>query len=272
MKLVYFGYDPLFSCLPVFLQQGYEFAAIYTGENGEFSDKVIEFAHKNGIQLCFDKPTAEHMQDWVEQGVELFFSAEYPWKIPVPKQLKYAVNHHPTLLPEGRGMTPLPHLLLQYPQHAGITLHKLDNQFDTGDILLQQPILLDELEDFDSLSAKIYQQSPALLTTLLQNIENVYLNAKTQGEGCVWPMITKQQQSLDWRQSTADLLKQLRAFGSLGCYAMIEGKTSIITKANGKPYHHQHQAGQVILSNAQCVIIATIDGELSISKSGLTCL
>ncbi|MFT4810150.1 MAG: methionyl-tRNA formyltransferase [Paraglaciecola sp.] len=61
MKIAYFGYDPLFSCLDVFLKQDYEFAAIYTGESGPFSDNVIQFADKNHINLCFGKPCLADM-------------------------------------------------------------------------------------------------------------------------------------------------------------------------------------------------------------------
>jgi methionyl-tRNA formyltransferase len=190
VKIAYFGYDPLFSCLDVFLKQGHEFAIIYTGESSVHSDKVIEFAQSNNIPLCFGKPSLAEMQTLHEQGVELFFSAEYPWMIPVPADLKYAVNLHPTLLPEGRGMTPLPHLILNQSIHAGITLHKLTNELDAGDILLQQVIPQAEDETFDSLSGKVFQQTPDLLSTLLSDIDVFYQNSQTHGEGSYWPSIT----------------------------------------------------------------------------------
>jgi methionyl-tRNA formyltransferase len=269
MKIAYFGYDPLCSCLDVFLKQDYQFAVIYTGETSPFSDKVIEFAKKNDIELCFKKPSLVNMQRLIEQGVELFFSAEYPWKIPVPDGLKYAINVHPTLLPEGRGMTPLPHLILKQSTYAGLTLHKLSNAFDTGDILLQQGISLEEQETFDSLSAKIFQQTPELLSLLLVNLDDVYRNSQVQKEGSYWPSITEAQQTLDWQQPTTRLLTTLRAFGSLGTYADIAGKACIITSAQGKHYQHHYRAGQVLLENEQHVIIATVDGELCIPQKAL---
>ncbi|WP_339720317.1 formyltransferase family protein [uncultured Paraglaciecola sp.] len=269
MKIAYFGYDPLSCCLDVFLQQEYEYTVIYTGESSPFSDKVIEFATQNNLNLCFEKPTLAKMQLLVEQGVELFFSAEYPWKIPVPTGLKYAINMHPTLLPEGRGMTPLPHLILKHSHYAGITFHKLENDFDSGDVLLQQAIALENNETFDSLSAKIFQQTPELLRALLSNLDDVYQNSQEQGEGSYWPSISKEQQSLDWQQPTAQLLTRLRAFGSLGTYADIAGQAYIITSAHGKQYQHQYSAGQVLLDNPQQIIVATVDGELCIPKKAL---
>jgi len=282
MKIAYFGYDPLSSCLDVFLQMGHEFIVIYTGESSVYSDKIIQFANQNNIDLIFEKPTIAKMKTLYEQGVELFFSAEYPWKIPIPVDLKYAINVHPTLLPEGKGMTPLPHLILKQSIYAGITLHKLSNEFDAGDILVQKPIPLDENEIFDSLSEKIFQQTPELLFTLLSDLDDFHENSQAQGEGSYWPSITAEQQTLNWQQPTAQLLTTLRAFGSLGTFTDIAGKACVITSvpfitsaplrssfAHGKCYQHHYSAGQVILNNKQQITIATIDGELCIPKTSL---
>jgi methionyl-tRNA formyltransferase len=267
MKIAYFGYDPLCSCLEVFFKQGHEFAVIYTGQSSPFSDKVIQFAQKNHIPVCFGQPTLTEMQNLIGLGVELFFSAEYPWKIPIPDKLKYAINVHPTLLPEGRGMTPLPHLILKQSIYAGITLHKLSDEFDTGDILLQKPISLDEDDTYDSLSHKIFHHTPDLLFAFLSDIDGYYQTSQTQGEGSYWPSITAEQQSIDWKQPTAKLLTTLRAFGSLGTYADIAGKTWVITSAHGRCYQHSYRAGQVILNNKLNITIATVDGELCIPKN-----
>jgi methionyl-tRNA formyltransferase len=272
MKIAYFGYDPLFSCLDVFLKLGHQIAVIYTGESSIFSDKVIQFAQKNKISLCFKNPSLSDMQALLEQGVELFFSAEYPWKIPIPADLKYAINVHPTLLPEGKGMTPVPHLILKQSIDSGITLHKLSHKFDTGDILLQKPIPLDENETFDSLSKKIFLQAPELLFTLLSDLDGYFLSSQGQGEGSYWPAITVGEQTIDWLQPTAVLLTTLRAFGSLGTYADIAGKACVITSAlsvNGRCYPHHYPAGQVILNTQQYITIATIDGELCIPTKSL---
>ncbi len=276
MKIAYFGYDPLLSCVDVFLKQGHQFAVIYTGENSGYSQKVIQFAQNNHIPLCFGKPNLTEMQTLVEQGVELFFSAEYPCKIPVPVELKYAINVHPTLLPEGRGITPLPHLILKQSIYAGVTLHKLSNEFDTGDTLLQKTISLEDDETFDSLSGKVFQETPDLLSRLLSDIDNYYQSSQEQGEGSDWPSITVGEQTLDWQQPIAQLLTRLRAFGSLGTYANISGKACVITStqfplsAQGKRYQHDYNAGQVILNDPQHITVATIDGELRIPKTIIT--
>jgi methionyl-tRNA formyltransferase len=209
------------------------------------------------------------MQSLVNDGVELFFSAEYPWKIPLPNELRYAVNVHPTLLPEGRGPTPLPIILLEQSKHAGVTLHKLSDEFDRGDILLQKAIGLDEKDTFDSLSNKVSKQTNELLTNLLSDLAVYYQHSQVQENGSDWPKLSKSQQTLDWQRTTEEVLKTIRAFGSLGTYADIQNQQFIITQASGRLLQHGIVAGEVLLNDQHQLAVATADGMVNIPKSAL---
>ncbi len=140
MKIAYFGYNAFSSCLELLVNLGHELVCVYTGEDSAYANRVISCSTTHQIPLCFDKPDQAQMDALVVAGVDLFLSAEYPWKIPVPLGLKFAINIHPTLLPDGRGPTPIPTLLLTHPQYAGVTFHKMTNELDGGDILLQKKI------------------------------------------------------------------------------------------------------------------------------------
>jgi methionyl-tRNA formyltransferase len=208
----------------------------------------------------------------VRSGVELFLSAEYPWKIPVPDQLKFAINIHPTMLPDGRGPTPLPLLLLAYPQHAGITLHKMTNKFDEGEVLLQKTIKIDENESFDTLSAKLYIETPLLLNKLLSNLNHYYENGTKQGESAGWEKLTRKDQTINWNRPTSKLLEQIRAFGSLGVYSELQGQSYLITAAEGVICEHNIKAGEIISIDEIRLVIASIDGLISMHRNGLISL
>jgi methionyl-tRNA formyltransferase len=272
MKIAYFGYNPFSSCLAVFTQTQYNFEAIFTGRPSAHSDQIIDFAYKHAIPLYFEKPTATQMQSLVNDGVELFFSAEYPWKIPLPNNLKYAINVHPTMLPEGRGQTPLPTLILEQSKHAGVTLHKLSDEFDRGDILLQHPISLDEHENFDSLSNKVSVKTSELLGYLLSDLASYYQRSKAQESGSDWPKLKRAQQTLDWQRPTHEVLKIIRAFGSLGTYADIQNHHFIITQASGRLLQHGVSAGEVLSNDQHQLAVATTDGMVSIPKSSILSL
>jgi methionyl-tRNA formyltransferase len=212
------------------------------------------------------------MDALIVAGVDLFLSAEYPWKIPVPNQLRFAINIHPTMLPDGRGPTPLPSLLLAYPQHAGVTLHKMTAELDEGDILLQKRIYIDKSESFDTLSAKLYIETPILLNKLLSNLNHCYKTSKRQEKGSSWHKLSRDDQTINWNQSTSKVLKLLRAFGSLGVYAEIHGQLYLITAAEGVICEHNIKTGAIISNDDSRVVIATSDGLVSIPKSCSTLL
>jgi methionyl-tRNA formyltransferase len=272
MKIAYFGYNPFSSCLELLINQGHEVVCIYTGQQSIHTDRVIKCATQNQISVCLEKPEQSQMDALVSAGVELFLSAEYPWRIPIPDKLKFAINIHPTFLPYGRGSTPLPLLLLAYPEHAGITLHKMTSALDEGDILLQQKIILDEHESFDTLSAKLYIGTPVLLKQLLSNLNHYYINSIRQENGSNWDQLSQKDQTINWNNPTHQLLKQLRAFGSLGVYCKLQGQSYLITAAEAVVCPHNSKAGEIISIDEIRVTIASIDGLISIPRGCLLAL
>src|SRR4051794_33572606 len=52
------------------------------------------------------------------------------------------LNMHPSLLPRHRGPDPLFWTLRDGGERAGVTIHYMDERFDTGDVALQAPLAL----------------------------------------------------------------------------------------------------------------------------------
>ena len=277
MKVAYFGCDFLFSCFELFVENGYDIVCIYTVEHSVHTEQIVSYAQKNQIAIFFNKPMIRDMDNLICAGVELFFAAEFPWKIPIPKQLKFAINFHPTLLPEGRGCTPVPSLILERHDCAGITFHKMTDKFDEGDILLQKKIDIQENETFDTLSAKIYIEAAILLDELLSDINGFYEDSVAQKGGTYWPKITHRDQSVVWSLSTSRVLKKIQSFGSLGVYAEINQELFLILAAEGVLYQHTFSPGTVIYSDKIKLAVATEDGLIVIltncliSLDGLNC-
>ncbi len=270
MKAAYFGYNALSSCLELLVNQGFEVVCVYTGKNSLHTDRIIKLSKQHQIPLFFDKPNQQQMNLLVSTGVNIFISAEYPWKIPVPNQLKFAINIPPTMLPDGRGPTPLPSLILTYPQHAGITLHKMTNKIDEGEILLQKQITLSRNESFDTLSAKLFVEVPQLLGKLLSNLEHYFKNSSRQKYGTYWEKLSLEEQTICWDKTTSKILHQLRAFGSLGVYSKIQGQNYLITSAEGVTYEHNIKSGEVVSVDELRLVIASSDGVISIPQCCIT--
>ncbi len=270
MKVVYFGYNALSSCLDLLChREDISIAAIYTGDVSAYTDQIHNLAESFDLLCHTNKPTLDAMLQWVDQGVECFICAEYPYKIPVPDNLPYSVNIHPTCLPEGRGQTPLPHLILDYPDAAGITLHQLTENFDAGDILLGQTLDISDDETFDSLHAKVFLQAPMLLQQLLDNLDTLFHQAKAQGKGSTWPTIKRTQQRIHWNMSQQEIERISRAFSSLGVAFTLNNTDYYYTSAQCVLFEHTYQAGDVISFDQFKLIIALRDGFIIIPRSCL---
>lgn len=269
MKLVYFGYDVFWPCLAATLELGHEVLAIYSGAPSVHTTVIHRLAEQAQIPVHTDKPSNDSMATLVEAGASLFFCAEYPFRIPLPSELQQAINLHPTLLPHGRGPTPIPWLLLQHAEHAGISFHQMTERFDAGKVLLQQAISLNGTENYDDYVQAAAACARRLMPTLLNQLDALSASAQAQHEGSDWPAISRAQQTIDWRQTVAHILRQVRAFGSLGTYATLHELPLQVLRADGVVQTHGAEPGTILSADACRIKVAVADGWITLAPEDL---
>lgn len=89
---------------------------------------------------------------------DFIFSASYPKRIPqkyLERTALGAVNLHTGLLPEGRGWHPLNWALIWGRDKTGITIHKVVDSFDAGDICVQQEVPIFETDNIVRLRERV---------------------------------------------------------------------------------------------------------------------
>ena len=118
------------------------------------------------------------VQELQSLKIDLIVLAGFLWKIPenlVKAFPKKIVNIHPALLPKygGKGF---------YGEHvheavvaakeaqSGITVHYVNELYDSGEIILQARVSLDENETPDSLAAKIHQLEQAYFPVAIEQV------------------------------------------------------------------------------------------------------
>jgi folate-dependent phosphoribosylglycinamide formyltransferase PurN len=82
-----------------------------------------------------------------------------------------AWNLHKSFLPHYRGMAPSFYALLEGAEHAGATLHYVDKSFDTGDIITQVKVPIDEDESVYSLNRKTSAEGGQMLAEFLESLD-----------------------------------------------------------------------------------------------------
>ncbi len=216
MKIAYFGIDLFADCLLWLINEGFEVAEIFTFSSDPYDSvkKITKIAKEYNIPITEKRVKTEDILRLEKTGVKLTVTAGYGAKIPLSDKI-LQINIHPSLLPVGRGAWPMPCNILRNTE-SGVTIHKLAEGFDTGDIILQEKISLSDRENLETLTAKIQKTAIELLKKFMQNPLPLFGKATPQGEGEYWhePDDSDRSISPDDTVEKADLL--LRAFYGYG--------------------------------------------------------
>ncbi len=92
------------------------------------------------------------------------------------------INCHPSLLPKNRGANPYYWTLRYGEKQTGVTFHRVDENYDTGEILLQEAVSINTLDNIATLKEKCCNCAYSLVGTLLDGIENNTLKGYKQDE------------------------------------------------------------------------------------------
>jgi methionyl-tRNA formyltransferase len=264
MKIAYFGYDFFYSCLEHILDAGHEVLGLYTFETDNkynFNEKVTSLAKSRGVPIKNSKVSVGDLTLLERQECELLVVAAYPYRIPIGSTVLRGVNVHPSLLPEGRGPWPLPHVILMGLQEGGVSIHKLASKFDSGAVLAQRRFSVDTAnENIETLSCKLQLAAAPLLAGVLAQLDSYWLNAVTQGEGSYWPFPSDEDMMLDWNKGVMDIHRVVRAYGKMHSTAEFDGKRWNVSDASVWQEEHRYEPGYVVLRTNREALVAARDG------------
>lgn len=219
MKIAYLGIDLFLPVFQALLDGGCEILKVFTSKTDnvtEFNTGVIQTAKDNGIPYTQERITKEDLRVLSRAGCSLLVCAGYYDKIPVTKAFPM-VNFHPAPLPLGRGAWPMPWIILKEIVVGGITIHKIVEKLDAGDILLQEIFYVEPAETLVTYMDKVSARIPRMVKRLLQDLPILWEHASPQGEGTYWPAPTAKQWTVREEMSVAEADRILRAFYGYEC-------------------------------------------------------
>ena len=266
MKFVYFGYDFMIGVVQRLLADGHQLAGVFTfpcDNVFNFNADIVALATGRNIPLFTDRPTPAALATFLASGATCFLAAGYPYKIPpIETPGVFAINVHPSLLPKGRGIMPTPHILMDHPEAAGLTFHKMTQDFDGGAILDQRALPLHPRETVETYSARIAMAAPAMASRLLADLPDAWARARPQDESQAshFPPPPESMRTLDWTQPVARIDQTARAFGRYGSLARIDGVLHVVYAADMWEETHALPPGTVAARLSREIIIAASDG------------
>ena len=123
------------------------------------------------------------------------------------------INVHASLLPKYRGAAPVQWALLKGEKETGVTIMKINELLDTGDIILQEKVEIEDRDTAETLAKKLFNLGGKLLLQALERIEKreaKYVPQK-ETEATQAPAITKESAEIDWRKSAREIHNRIRA-------------------------------------------------------------
>ncbi len=251
-----------------FLKAGWEPLKLFvfsTHGTLDSNHKAIELAQSKNINVQLSRMTEDDLRGLGESGCEALIVAGYKWRIGDWKPyLKHAVNFHPSPLPYARGPYPIPRAILENRKSWAVTCHRLDPDFDTGDILAAETFQLHDNECHESLSLKTQMASGRLAERVAKEFPQLWSRAVPQGAGDYWPKLTQEELTINFSSPVDTIMRQVRALGLLECLAYINGVLICIRRAVGWTEMHSHSAGAVVHVHNKSLVVAAQDGYIGI--------
>lgn len=230
MKIVYFGTPEIASSqLEAIISAGYEVAAVVTvpdkpaGRGKKIqSSHVKETALKYGLPIM--QPVSLKSPEFIEElsslNADMFVVVafrmlpEVVWSMP----RLGTFNLHASLLPQYRGAAPINHAIINGEKETGLTTFLLDKEIDTGEIILQEKVVIEEKETAGTLHDKLMILGNKVVVDTIKMIEEGRLHSQSQ-ESIIQrdnillkpaPKIFKEDCKIDWTKDAKSVFDFIR--------------------------------------------------------------
>jgi len=133
-------------------------------------------------------------------GLDFIVVADYGVILPktvleIPKIAPLTVPH--SLLPKYRGTSPAPAAILAGDKKTGVTVIKMNEGIDTGDILAQEEYEMDGTETADSLLTKLNQLGSQLVCKVIETYEKITPKPQDESKATLTERMSKQDGLID---------------------------------------------------------------------------
>lgn len=185
------------------------------------------------------------------------------------------IGVHPSLLPRHRGPNPYFWSIDSGDEHAGVTLHTLAPEYDTGAILLQRSIPVGARNSWQ-LARALDRPSLALLREGVGRFARSHPPAPTAQDesAATWaPEPTGRELNVSWSWPTARVLRRIRALSPVpGLAVEVNGLPFFITRARASAkFVSALEPGEAgVLEETRTLVIRTADGAIAIERAVLS--
>ena len=192
MKIVYFGTPEIASSqLEAIISAGYEVVAVVTvpdkpagrGKKIQSSDvKLTALKYDLPIMQPVSLKSPEFIEELSSYNADLFVVVafrmlpEIVWSMPPMGTF----NLHASLLPQYRGAAPINHAIINGEKETGLTTFLLDKEIDTGEIIMQEKVVIEDNETAGTLHDKLMLLGNKVVVETVKMIEEGKVHSQSQ--------------------------------------------------------------------------------------------
>lgn len=282
LRIIFMG-TPEFAVpsLDLLYKEGYDIAGVVTapdkpaGRGMKLSEsEVKKYAVANNLKV-FQPEKLKH-PDFIEQLRELNADLqvvvafrmlpEFVWNMPPLG----TINLHASLLPQYRGAAPINWTIINGEKETGVTTFKLQQEIDTGNILLQEKIKISDNETAGTLHDKMKTLGAEVLLRTVQQLHNGTLQEHPQSHSSVLhpaPKIFSEDCKINWDQGVAEINNFIRGLSPYpAAFTFLNGKKLKIFSAEIEQFQGLDTPGNFITDYKSYLKFVARDGYISIKE------
>lgn len=284
MKIVLIG-QALFAkdCLESLLQQGEDVVGVITIPDDSKGKPypVKNLAREKNIPVCQppgkspnrlkDRSVIAMVKDLKPDLFVLAFVSDImPYEV-IKMSTYGGINYHPSLLPKYRGGSAINWAIINGEKETGVTVHYIDEGIDTGDIVLQESVVIDPKDTLGSVYFnKLYPLGVQLITQAVKLIRegNAPRILQNESQASYQPMIMEEDVKIDWNQTSETICNLIRGSNpSPGAYSMFRDEKIKIWDGELSKDYPEASAGEVVeVMAGKGFTVASGNGSLLIKK------
>lgn len=191
----------------------------------------------------------------------------------IPKELleypKYgAINVHASLLPKLRGGAPLHKCIIDGYEETGITIMYMAEGMDSGDIIAQEKIKIEDLDNVGTIHDKLSTLGASLLTKTLPSIFEGTNDRIAQNEKEVTYAynITREEEKIDFNRPAKDVYNQIRGLYPYPiAYTLLDDEIIKITESKISE-KNTGQIGEITEITKEGITVKCAEKSITITK------
>lgn len=282
MKVIFMGTpDFAVGTLEEIIKAGHEVVLVVTqpdkpkGRKGELCPPPVKecaLAHNIPVFQPDRIRKPENIQEFVKTEADMVVVAAFGQILPkeVLEHPKYAcINVHASLLPKYRGAAPIQWSVINGDAETGVTIMKMDEGLDTGDIITQEIVPIEKDETGGSLFDKLAVVGAKLCVSTMELIE--------KGEAVCIPqdsdkathvgMISKEFGTIDFSKPAHEIECLIRGLNPWpSAFTKLHHKTFKIWKASVLEETTKEEPGTIVDVTKNAIIVQTGNGLLSLEE------